>query len=488
MSVVLNKAGSSHARELIKSGRVDSSGDWSFSAEDGNALLGKDGADWKNYGSYFLGEDTSQPEQTKERYKYPFGKDGKLYRSALTAIRQRSAQQNEKDLFDAAGELLSSIEGDKQYQAKAPFTASMELPQALGPAAKVPTEFLLLPLGSWNGYVDPESGKVTPFTITNKEVDEAISAFKAMKAKHPERDLVIDNDHLTLMDTFAPAYGWIKDLVKAADGLHSIVEWTKLGLDAIRDKTYRYISPVFAWNVTDKESGKTLPFVIINAALTNEPFFDQLIIAKYVNQSTRKEGISMKNLIAKLIATFALAEAATEEEIVAKFDEQQTMITGLIAAKTELLAALGLKPEATTEEAKGIIVAAKNGATSLQGVMTELTQLKKNLLDEKFNQVIAKGVADGRILPAQKADQEWLGTQRAWADKNFSSFEQYFTAKAPVVGPLNPLPESGTSHKEKDPIIIAKAARAYQMEQAKLGESISTTEAVNHIIKKGVAQ
>lgn len=196
----------------------------------------------------------------------------------------------------------------------------------------------------------------------------------------------------------------------------------------------------------------------------------------------------MKNLIAKLIASFKLAESATEEQIIAKFDELQNSVSGLVAAKAELLAALGLKPEATIEEAKGVIVASKNGATTLQSVTSELTLLKKNLGDEKFNQVIAKGIADGRILPAQKADAEWLATQRAWAEKNFASFEQYFTSKAPVVGPLNPLPESGSSHVEKDPQVIAKAARVYQAEQAKLGEKISMTEAVNYVMKKGVTQ
>ncbi len=409
------------------------------------------------------------------------------------------------------------IVANKGYEANSPFTASVKLPETLGPAPNVPTEFLLLPLGTWKGYVDPASGQQTTFIIRSKEIDEAVAAFKAMRAKHPERDLVIDNDHLTLKEAFAPAFGWIKDLVKATDGLHAVVEWTKLGTDAIANKLYRYISPVFGWDVIDKESGKTLPFMVMNAALTNEPFFDQLIVAKYINQSTREEGISMKNLIQKLIATFKLAESATEEEITSAFEGEQQIVAGLvaakskllvalglkaegtleeahqavtslIAAKSDLLVALGLKPEATIEEAKGIIVAAKTGVTSLQAVMQELTLLKKNLFDEKFNQVIAKGIADGRILPAQKADPEWLGTQRAWGEKNFASFELYFTAKAPIVGPLNPLPESGDSHQERDPLLIAKAARQYQSEQAKVGNSISTTEAVNHVIKKGVPQ
>ncbi len=107
--IKLNKRGYKHARELIAQGKIDVKSNWSFDTQDGNRILG-DPQDWEEYGRWFLAEDTSQGEETKARYKYPFGKNGKVYRSALVAVRQRAAQQKEDEIFEAAGRLLEEID------------------------------------------------------------------------------------------------------------------------------------------------------------------------------------------------------------------------------------------------------------------------------------------------------------------------------------------------------------------------------------------
>ena len=107
----LNAAGASHARSLVASGSVDKTSDWSFSAEDGNALLGANGDDWANYGKWFLGIDSSQAAKSKAYYKYPFGKGGKVYRSAVIAIKQRAAQENVAGIESEASDLLTKIDG-----------------------------------------------------------------------------------------------------------------------------------------------------------------------------------------------------------------------------------------------------------------------------------------------------------------------------------------------------------------------------------------
>lgn len=110
----LNRTGVAHARAQIAAGNVNRTSAWSFSAEDGNRLLGPDGDDWSNYARWHLGVDDSAPERTKDRYKYPFGKGGRVYRSALVAIRQRAAQQEDTAIFEAAGRLLEQVDGVTQ--------------------------------------------------------------------------------------------------------------------------------------------------------------------------------------------------------------------------------------------------------------------------------------------------------------------------------------------------------------------------------------
>jgi hypothetical protein len=76
----MNRAAVTHARLLIGRGDVDKTSTWSFAAADGDKFLGAEGNDWTEYARWFLGEDTAATPKTKDRYKYPVGKDSKIYR------------------------------------------------------------------------------------------------------------------------------------------------------------------------------------------------------------------------------------------------------------------------------------------------------------------------------------------------------------------------------------------------------------------------
>lgn len=123
----LNSAGSHHCGSLIGAGDVDKSSAWSFSAEDGDKLLGANGDDWTVYAQWFLGEDTSATAGTKDRYKYPFGKGGKVFRSALIAIRSRASQQGDTAIFDAAGHFVDQIDGTKSYEGQKALPMQMRM-------------------------------------------------------------------------------------------------------------------------------------------------------------------------------------------------------------------------------------------------------------------------------------------------------------------------------------------------------------------------
>lgn len=118
MTVTLNKAGERNAHALIEGGHYDADSAWSFDADDGDKLLGSEGKDWTNYAQWFLGEDTDATAETKDRYKYPFGKEGKVYRGALNAIRQRASQQDVTGIYDAAGRLLDALDVKTGKKAK----------------------------------------------------------------------------------------------------------------------------------------------------------------------------------------------------------------------------------------------------------------------------------------------------------------------------------------------------------------------------------
>lgn len=110
---MFNRKAYEHALDLIRQGKVDRTSEWSSTAEDGNKILG-DPPDWDKYARWFLLTEKDADPKTKEAYKYPFGKEGKVYRSALTAIRQRAAQQKEDEVFEAAGRLLEAVDEKKE--------------------------------------------------------------------------------------------------------------------------------------------------------------------------------------------------------------------------------------------------------------------------------------------------------------------------------------------------------------------------------------
>ncbi|HET6456947.1 MAG TPA: HK97 family phage prohead protease, partial [Armatimonadota bacterium] len=108
MSITVNSKGLAHAKSLIAAGKINE-GSWGFSSADGNSLLG-DPPDWAAYGKWFLAVDGDADKETKDHYKYPFGKSGEIYRRGVIAIKSRAAQQGETAVADAADSLLQAID------------------------------------------------------------------------------------------------------------------------------------------------------------------------------------------------------------------------------------------------------------------------------------------------------------------------------------------------------------------------------------------
>lgn len=107
--VALNSKGLSHAKSLVKAGKVND-GAWEMTAEEENALLGKNGDDWANYAQWFLGIHTEAAEKTKGRYAYPFGKNGEVYRKGIIAAKSRAAQKGHDAIEKAADAILQMID------------------------------------------------------------------------------------------------------------------------------------------------------------------------------------------------------------------------------------------------------------------------------------------------------------------------------------------------------------------------------------------
>lgn len=312
-----------------------------------------------------------------------------------------------------------------------PFFLSSMIPD------DIPLEIDLLVEGDYPDYVNPLSGKKMPFKVTSSNIDSAVDHFRDLRAKNPRFEMAIDYEHQTFRGGQAPASGWIIELFSEMRDSKKVLraklrEWTDRAKEYLKNKEYRYISPAFTFNIADSSTGKKYSMVILNPGLTNFPFFKNLDpivtsqLFQHIIPSTHKESSTMKNLIAMLCKLYKLAEDATEEQIIEKFTEHQELIAGVVQAKAQVFEALGLQPTATIEEAKAKIVTAKEGAASVTSLQERIVQLEQQQLNEKIEAIVAKGVADGKIIPATKE------SMLAFAKKDLTSFQTYL-ASAPVL-------------------------------------------------------
>jgi hypothetical protein len=122
-TVKLNENAFAFAKELITQGRavVDKKNSWKDHrpmAEEENEFIRLHG--FAEYRKWHLGIDETHAEDTKARYKFPFGDFKNIHRCALLAVRSRAHQYGYLDIENAAIQLLEMIDLKRKSQALQP--------------------------------------------------------------------------------------------------------------------------------------------------------------------------------------------------------------------------------------------------------------------------------------------------------------------------------------------------------------------------------
>ena len=314
----------------------------------------------------------------------------------------------------------------------------------------VPTEIRILPLG----YVHSTKGD---FLVDDESVNLICKYFRRRNL-----DLVIDYEHQTLKDTQAPAGGWIKDVWKGKDALIAKVEWTPKAEEYLKNKEYKYLSPVV---LVRKRDGKAAG--ITSVALTNTPAIDGMFAIvnstdiEDLLEDDKEETIMDLKEIAKLLG---LPEDTSEEEIkkaLAKLGNtgnqetnnqkeddkdsgntdpvvQEANKAGTVANST-VLSLLGLKDDAKTEDVAASIMALRNAGDN----SAEILALKQELEERNADDLVERALKEGKITSALK---DWA-KQYALSDKK--GFESYLE-KAPAVVPMKKMELSDAPGKAED--------------------------------------
>lgn len=295
----------------------------------------------------------------------------------------------------------------------------------------VPAEIKLLPFGR----VHSQKGD---FNVDDESFELIRKQFKDRRL-----DLVIDYEHQTLADVQAPAGGWIKDLYKGPDAIIAKVEWTAKAAEYLKNREYRYLSPVVMVRERDQKA-----IAVHSAALTNTPAIDGMFaLVNSLDVEDMSEGGKIMDL-KELAKALGLPETATEEEIrkavgdaakaaekmketdAGKPDEKpggdgRTPEGAEMVANSTILSMLGLKADARTEDVAASIMALKAGGMDVQA---ELLALKQQMQEKNADEAVQAALKAGKITAAQA---EWA---RAYALKDMEGFKS-FTDKAPVVVP-----------------------------------------------------
>jgi hypothetical protein len=113
VAVKLHERSYEHARELISRGEMvrDERDDWSEhqpSAAEENRFIDEHG--FAEYGKWHLGVDDEHDEDTKARYKFPYGDFASVHRCAVLAAESRAGQHSYPDIGRAAAHLHGMIE------------------------------------------------------------------------------------------------------------------------------------------------------------------------------------------------------------------------------------------------------------------------------------------------------------------------------------------------------------------------------------------
>jgi hypothetical protein len=117
MTVKLNNRAFGHAKELVTQGHVvvDERDAWSEhqpSAHKENEFIRLHGFD--EFGRWYLGIDDEQGEQTKGRYKFPYGDFENVHRCGVLSAESRAGQYKYYDIENAAAHLHGMIDAMRQ--------------------------------------------------------------------------------------------------------------------------------------------------------------------------------------------------------------------------------------------------------------------------------------------------------------------------------------------------------------------------------------
>jgi phage I-like protein len=242
--------------------------------------------------------------------------------------------------------------------------------------------FQLVPKGSFP-IKRKEGDAVKTYIQVVDEIacDRIAAAFANRQAANPNFQLLVGFEHFAHQEGgTTEAACWINALEKRADGIWAKGDWTPDGTAAIKNRKYRFLSPVWFPRQTEVISGNRFrPVEVNDAGLTNMPNLGDALQPFWNRADSfhgREASTETQPSMIKIITLLGLAATATEDDIVAKVqafknrvaelepfqNRLTTLQTEHDGLKTKHTALLTTTVEKTLAEYKGVITAESQDA------------------------------------------------------------------------------------------------------------------------------
>jgi phage I-like protein len=268
-------------------------------------------------------------------------------------------------------------------------------------------------------------------TWINDRPDVILQAFAA-----EGKDLPVDWEHSSVLKARegeeAPAGGWIKQMEAREGGaIWGRVEWTEKGRASIASREYRYLSPVFLYEIESRRI-----FRITSCGLTNQPNL-------FLNALNSENQTEVNPMFKKLLLLLGLPETTTEE----------AALNHVGALKAEHATALNQAQHPPLDKfvPRADYDKALNRAGESEKKLAEQFAAE---LDKAINTEIDAALAAGKITPATKE----YHVAQCRQDGGLDRFREFVKA-APVFGA-----DSGLDGRE------AGGSKALNAEEKKICE------------------
>ena len=275
--------------------------------------------------------------------------------------------------------------------------------------------------GSWKGHW------MGAFSISKAQLQQMADGIKGS-----EIDIVVDFEHSTMFSDKAPAAGWIKEAQVRGNELVAQIVWTDTAAKHIREKEYKYLSPVIHWNTRDRQTGADAGTTIQSVALTNVPFLHELPevrlnkyrVAFVVSQPEPEEPMDQKQFEALCKVLGMDPKTSTPEQVLTAMGErialQGDVATQLAALNTALGIEAGADPVAAANALRAQATA--SDPAELAALRTQMTAFQET--QDNAAALTAVQLAQGQGKVAGVDSDNYKHAQE-WAKKDLAGFTAY---------------------------------------------------------------